>query len=172
VYAATFHDARNTFLRKRRKAVSTWNSLGPLVQPYASFDSDGKLKITMADVEYREFPLMRRSALANFIEMTYDNIEAVRTPSRRITEAIIDEIATVCKANNIQLVFAFFDGRPQMDYARKLGLPTVDISVDMSIPENTNLPHDNHPSALAHRHYAETLEPVVRGLLTHQTAKP
>lgn len=170
---ASFHDARNTFLRKRRKNVAPWNSLGPLVQPYASLDHDGKLVIKMADVEYREFPLMRHSSLAHFIEMTYNNFEAVRTPSRRITEAIIGEMLALCKANDIPMVFAFIDGKPyMMDYARKLGLPTVDMSVDMKVPENTNTPHDGHPSALAHRHYAETLEPVLRAALASQTAQP
>jgi len=170
---ASYHDSRNTFLRKRRKHVAPWNSLGPLVQPYASFDSEGKLEVAMADVEYREFPLMRRSSLAHLVEMTYNNVEAVRTPSRRITGSIIDEILALCNANGTQLVFAFVDGKRYMiDDARALGIPTVDISVDMSIPENTTTPHDGHPSALSHRHYAATLEPVVRGLLTNQTAKP
>ncbi len=170
---ASFHDARNTFLRKRRKNVAPWNSLGPLVQPYASLDKDGKLVVKMADVEYREFPLMRRSSLAHFVEMTYNNFEAVRTPSRKITEAIIDEMHALCEANGIQMVFAFIDGKRYMiDYATKTGLPVVDISVDMSVAENTNTPHDGHPSALAHRHYADTLAPVIRDALAKETATP
>lgn len=64
---ASFHDARNTFLRKRRKSVAPWNNLGPLALPYASLDRDGKLHYAMADVVYRPFPLMQRSALAHFI---------------------------------------------------------------------------------------------------------
>jgi lysophospholipase L1-like esterase len=169
---ASFHDARNTFLRKRRKSVAPWNSLGPLVQPYADFDSDGKLVIQMADVEYREFPLMRRSSLAHFIEMTYNNIEAVRTPSRRISEAIVDEMLALCQANDIPMVFAFIDGKPyMMDHARKLGIPIVDMSVDLSIPANTNLPHDGHPSAVAHRQYADTLTPMLREILLDPKAK-
>ena len=170
---ASFHEGRNTFVRKRRKAVAPWNTLGPLVQPFASLDSEGRLRIAMADVEYREFPLMRRSALAHFIEMTYNNVEAVRTPSRRITEAIIGEVLALCRANGTHLVFAFIDGKPyMMDYTRKLGVPTVDISVDMSVPANTNAPHDGHPSALTHRHYAEMLKPVLGELLASPAARP
>ncbi|XZN93083.1 MAG: hypothetical protein ACM65M_09780 [Microcoleus sp.] len=38
------------------------------------------------------------------------------------------------------------------------GIATVDISVDLKIPANNNLPHDLHPSAIANRQYAEKLE--------------
>ena len=40
----------------------------------------------------------------------------------------------------------------------KEGIATVDISVDLKIPANNNLPHDLHPSAIANRQYAEKLE--------------
>ncbi len=160
---ASFHDSRNTFLRKRQKAVATWNSLGPLVQPYARLDSDGILQIEMAEVEYREFPLMRRFALAHFVEMTYDNYEAWRTPSRRVTEVLIDEMASVADANGVRFAVAFVAGKPyMMDYTRSRGIPTVDMSVDLTLPEYNNEPHDNHPSAWAHRVYADKLEAFLR----------
>jgi hypothetical protein len=170
---ASFHDARNTFLRKRQKAVAPWNKLGPLMQPYASVDRDGRLHYAMADVVYREFPLMRRSALAHFIEITYNNYEAWRTDSRAVTEALIDEMAALAKANGVEFVVAFISGKPyMMDYTRSRGIPTVDISVDESLPENTNRPHDNHPSALANRKFAETLEAFLREQDAIQQAKP
>lgn len=166
---ASFHDARNTFLRKRQKAVATWNSLGPLVQPYAQLESDGTLRIEMADVEYREFPLMRRSALAHFIEMTYNNYEAWRTPSDRVTEALISEMAAVANANGVRFVVAFIAGNPYMTtFTRAAGIPTVDISVDLTLPEHNNEPHDNHPSALAARKYADALDTFLRGDLASQ----
>jgi hypothetical protein len=34
---------------------------------------------------------------------------------------------------------------------------TVDLSVPLSGAEFTNLPHDNHPNAKAHREYARRL---------------
>ncbi len=161
---ASFHDARNTFLRKRQKAVATWNSLGPLVQPYARLDDDGQLEIEMAEVEYREFPLMRKSAVAHLIEMTYDNYEAWRTPSDRVTEAIISEMAKTAHDNGVGFGVALIAGRPDMlKYTRAHGISSVDMSVDLSLPENNNEPHDNHPSALANRHYADTLESFLRG---------
>ena len=35
---------------------------------------------------------------------------------------------------------------------------TVDISVDLGIKENTNLPYDGHPSAIANQQYARKLD--------------
>jgi hypothetical protein len=170
---ASFHDARNTFLRKRQKAVAPWNKLGPLTQPYASLDRDGRLHYAMAEVVYRPFPLMRRSALAHFIEMTYNNYEAWRTDSDGVTEALIDEMAALAAANGIRFVVAFIAGKPyMMEYTRSKGIPTVDMSVDMTLPENSNQPHDNHPSALANRKFAETLEAFLREEDAIQQAKP
>ena len=170
---ASFHDARNTFLRKRQKNVAPWNKLGPLTQPYAGLDRDGHLHYAMAEVVYRPFPLMRHSALAHFIEMTYNNYEAWRTDSDGVTEALIDEMAALAAANGIRFVVAFIAGKPyMMDYTRSKGIPTVDISVDMTLPENSNQPHDNHPSALANRKFAETLEAFLREEDAIQQAKP
>jgi hypothetical protein len=166
---ASFHDSRNTFLRKRQKAVATWNNLGPLVQPYARLDDHGQLEIRMADVEYREFPLMRKSAVAHLIEMTYDNYEAWRTPSDRVTEAIISEMAKTAHDHGVRFVVALIAGRATMlEYTRAQGIPSVDMSVDLTLPENNNEPHDNHPSALANRHYADVLETFLRGDVAQQ----
>lgn len=161
---ASFHDARNTFLRKRRKAVSTWNRLGPLVQPYARLDGDGQLRIEVADVEYHEFPLMRRSAVAHLVEMVYNQYEAWRTPSRRVTEALIDEMAALARANDVRFEFAFIAGNPYMlEHTRSVGIPSVDISVDDENPEYNLEPYDNHPNATANKTYAQRLESFLRG---------
>jgi hypothetical protein len=78
-----------------------------------------------------------------------------------------------CRGHGIAMVFAFIDGKKYMiDYARRAGIVTVDMSVDLSVPENTNTPHDGHPSALAHQHYAETLTAVLREVLGERAARP
>ena len=38
-----------------------------------------------------------------------------------------------------------------------LAVPFVDIAVDLDLPENSNAPHDPHPSALANQRYAASL---------------
>jgi len=66
---ASFHDVRNTFVRLRRKDAAPANALGPLVQPFARLGADGRLHFSMADVVYREAPLMRVSAVAHALRV-------------------------------------------------------------------------------------------------------
>lgn len=158
---ADFHDERNTFARSRRKAVAPWNRLGPLVQPYARLDQAGALQFFLADVEYPEFPLMRHLALSHFIESTYDELELRRLQSHAVSEALIGEMAALAKQHGIKFVVAKISGSSPLALPGSVSGPLVDISVDGTRPENTNLPYDSHPSALAHRHYAQTLAPVI-----------
>ena len=72
---ASFHDKRNTFIRNRKKQVQLTKQLGPIFQPYALLDSQGRLQYSFSDVEYREVPLMRHSALVHFIENLYNVYE-------------------------------------------------------------------------------------------------
>jgi hypothetical protein len=44
-----------------------------------------------------------------------------------------------------------------LEWCRTASIKAVDISVPLTDPENTNAPHDGHPSAKANRAYAEKL---------------
>ncbi|MFO7654014.1 MAG: SGNH/GDSL hydrolase family protein [Candidatus Krumholzibacteriia bacterium] len=156
---ADFHDARNTFARARRKQVAPWNHLGPLSQPFACLDADGRLRIETAKVVYRPFPLQERLALVHAGEIAYNRFEARRGNSNEVSRALIAEMTRLADAHEVPLVIAaIHGGRRMLRHARENGLPAVEIAVDMNIPANTNLPHDGHPSARAHRHYADVLE--------------
>jgi hypothetical protein len=164
---ASFHDQRNTLLRLRSKEIVPWNKLGPIVQPYATLDSAGKLSYAMADMTYREFPLMRTSALMNLIETTYDyKVEDAFYQSHEVTKAIIREFHRQAKAQGIELVVAgLLADRLTADTlasSRGQGISTVDISVDLSLRANRNLPHDPHPSPAANQQYAQKLESFLR----------
>lgn len=163
---ASWHDVRNTFIRIRRKMLAPSASLGPLNQPYARLTGDGRLEIFMDTVEYREFPLMRRSAFVHALEETYDNYEERHAHSHEVTKAIIKEMLDLCRAHNIEIVFASLTSDPttadMSAYCQRLGIKTVSIYVDMNIKENNNLPYDSHPSALAHKQYARRLETFLR----------
>jgi hypothetical protein len=165
---ASFHDSRNTFLRSRRKAIAPWVRLGPLLQPYARIKKGDSLIISMATVEYHEFPLMRRSALFHFIEKRYNRIEDRFYESRKVSQAIITDFYRLATLNGIRLIILGVTSDPatfdMLEYAQSQGIDVADISVDLSKKENTNLPVDGHPSARANVQYALKLETLLNKL--------
>jgi len=171
---ASWHDVRNTFIRIRRKMLAPSASLGPLNQPYARLSKDGRVEIFMDTVEYREFPLMRYSAFVHALEETYDISEEKYARSHEVTKAIIKEMIELCRAHGTELILATLTADPttsdMVEYCRGQGAKTVSIWVDMNRKENNNLPYDSHPSALAHRQYAEKLETFLRANVLKDTA--
>lgn len=164
---ATFHDMRNTFLRKHRKTLVQGNRLGPLALPFARLDRDGRLHIEMADVVYREFPLMRVSAFAHLLAEFYDDsIEDRFIGSEEVTRAVFLEFQRICEENGIELLVAAVDdwsGTAMPGFLAENGIPTVEIWVDMSDPRYLNLRDVfRHPNGLANRTYAERIESFLR----------
>ncbi len=98
VYAyAGIHDEPNTFLSRRRKGVALWNRLGPLTQPSARLTATGALRYAFAAVAYREWPLMRSSALVHFLEMTYNEGEERVARSHEVSERLLLEMASLAR---------------------------------------------------------------------------
>jgi len=169
---ASWHDVRNTFVRARRKMLAIASSLGPVNQPYARLTRDGKIEIVQETLQYREFPLMRYSALSNMLEETYDKYEERHVDSHKVTKAIMKEIARLCRAEGIEVVVAGLTSdattSDMLAYAQSEGMKTLSMFVDLSIKENNNLPFDSHPSAAAHRQYAQLLKPYLVNLLQEE----
>ena len=177
---ASFHDLRNTFLRTQRKRVAPWNKLGLLMQPYARLDGDGKLHFHMADVVYSEFSLMRRFALAHFVEMEYDEYEEWRNRSHDVSKMLVKEMAQLAKEHGVRFIVAGIShlserGGPwgrvtagddttteMLHFLQKHGISSVDISVDERLEKYNNLPHNGHPNARANKEYADKLESFLR----------
>jgi len=172
---ASWQDVRNTFIRGRRKMLAIASSLGPVNQPYAGLTKDGKVIISMDTIQYREFPLMRRSALVNMIEETYDKYEERHVDSHTVTKGIVKEIADLCRSQGVQLIVAAITSDPTtsdlLEFAHKEGLKTVDMFVDLNVSANNNLPFDSHPSAVAHRQYAQLLRSHLIDLLQEETKR-
>ncbi len=158
---AYFHDERNTFLRSWRKAIVPYNKLGLISPPYARFDKNGNLVFYQNPAQYTEFPFQRVSALMHFIEQKYDDYEDIKIKSHSVSKAVIETFANECKTNGIDFVLASITrGKINADvieFCKSKGIKTVDISVSLSEPANRNLPYDDHPSALAHKQYADKL---------------
>ena len=158
---ARFHNRRNTLLRSRRKEVVAWKKLGILFHPDARLNGENNFTYSMAKIEYREFPLMRVSALSHFLEVIYNKFfEENYYRSHEVSKAIIEEFNRVAEAKGVKLVVVGINSgsAKMLQELSQEGIPTADISVDLKIPANNNLPHDSHPSAIANRQYAEKLE--------------
>ena len=172
---ASWHDVRNTFIRARRKMLAVASSLGPVNQPYARLTKDEKLEIVQGTLQYREFPLMRYSAFSNMLEETYDEYEERYVDSHKVTKAIMKEIARLCRAQGVDVLVAGLTSdattSDMLAYAQSEGMKTLSMFVDLSIKENNNLPFDSHPSAAAHRQYAQLLKPYLINLLPEERQK-
>lgn len=162
---AGFHDRRNTLLRARSKQMAAWNKLGILLQPDATLDGKNNFTYSMTKLEYDEWPLMRVSALVHFLEVNYNQFEEGLYKSHEVSKAIIEEFNRLAAANGVQLVVAGINAgsAKMLEELSREGIATADISVDLKIPANNNLPHDLHPSAIANRQYAEKLDSFLQG---------
>ena len=157
------HNIRNTLNRSWRKQLAPQRAWGQWDQPYAYLDSKGDLQFTMSNASvFKEFPFMRISALAHFLEIKYDWLEDRTTQGPEISRKIIQKFKELSVPSGIQLTVATLrdDSVTQgmLEYCRKNGIPAGDISVDLTRKENNNLPHDGHPSAWANRQYAAKLQ--------------
>lgn len=171
---APFHDYRNTLLRARKKELASWNHLGPLVQPFARFDPSDRLNYGIASPDFVEFPLMRRSSLAHFIEQQYDYWEGYFSRSHQVTEKLILQMAEAASRESIPFIIAGISSGQEtaslMALADRRRIPAVDISVDLEKEGNSCAPYDlTHPGKRATRLYADRLEPVIR---EHLAASP
>ncbi len=164
-----FHDPRNTFSRLRRREVAPWNRLGPIEHPLARLAPEGGLALASAPVAYRELPLMRHSALANLAATAWDLLDDRRLRSDEVTRRLLARFVAAAAAVGAPVVVTTLEASPAnaptLAFAATLGARTADVSVDLRRRENTNLPHDGHPSALAQRRYAMRLAPVIREYL-------
>jgi hypothetical protein len=161
---ANFHDERNTFSRQRQKWVVTGKNLGPVAQPYARLDGQGNLQYQFGVSDYREFPLMRYSALVNFIETKYDQLEDRLIHSHDVSKALVLEMAKIASEHNVKFIVAGILSSAgtldMLNFAREHGISSIDISVDLKVPANRLA--DGHPSAGADRQFADKLTGFLR----------
>ena len=165
---ASFHDRRNTLARSWMKTRMTYGPsvyLSDVQLPYMKWSADRKPELLYRPIEYREFPLARYSAIANTLDETYNRIADQTYHSHEVSKSLIEDFAELCRTNQIDFVVAGITSdavtAEMLEYCKSRGMTTVDISVDLNIKENTNLPYDNHPSALANRQYAEKLQTLL-----------
>ncbi len=169
---ADIHDLRNTFSRIRRKQVAPHNKLGPLLQPFGRLNKNNDIVYAMADVLYREFPLMRHSAMVHQLEKVYNRLEARFLQCHEVSKRIMEDFCELATEQGVKVVIVGMTAHPLtrdiLGYATEMGIPAVDISVNLGEKGYNNLPYDGHPSAKAHHSYAQSLAGFLRTQITDQ----
>lgn len=162
---ASMHDMRNASTRswlKLRMTGSTDYIPGSITLPYMRWSPDKPPELLYQPLDYHGVPLMNYSATANYLDDKFNDSLERTYHAHEISREIIEEFADLCKANGIKFVVAGIANDPatieMLDYCSKKGIMTIDISVDLGIEENTNLPYDGHPSAIANRQFARKLK--------------
>ena len=83
-----------------------------------------------------------------------------------ITKQIFTRLRDISLAHGITPVFAYHNALsldPVVEYVRQLGYKMVDLTVDPAEPDMTFAPVDGHPSAKAHRYYADAFVRQFKG---------
>ena len=154
---------------KTRMTSGPGANLSNVQLPYMKWRADQKPELLYRPIAYDALPLARYSALANTLDETLNRIVDRTYHSHEVSKALIEDFAELCKARQINFVLAGITADAEtadmLEFCRSRGITAVDISVDLNIKENTNLPYDNHPSALANRQYAQKLRPRLCALL-------
>lgn len=160
-----FHDYRNTYVRIWQKGFAPYNRLPDLTYPFARLSTAGELSYDASPATYFEWPLQRQSALMHWLEQQANVAEERRVNSHAVSRALLANWAGVCLKEGIPFIVAGIssDAAPMLEWCRAVGIKSVDISVPLTEPGNTNAPHDGHPSAKANRVYAEKLVVFLRG---------
>lgn len=161
---ASFHDARNTFARTRRKQLSHGPALAAARLPRARL-AGGTLRYDDAPLGYRAPPLVTRSALANLIDDAANALEQQWLDGRAVSQQVALDFAETARRHGARLVVATLTDDPASAALRAFGaghgIHTVDISVDITQPGLSNAPLDPHPSAAANARYAAALADVL-----------
>ena len=172
----SFHNERNTlnpsYRQKLRMGyeITRRNDIGiakfKCSYPYGSL-KENELKLD--HVSIREisstFPLIEYSASMNALQDTWDEQTVDAEDDERVTLAMIDRIDEICKNNGVKLVVSTMMNDEitsrLIKHCEEKSISTIDIYVDLSQKGFTNAPHDQHPSAKAHRLFSERLKPYL-----------
>lgn len=163
---ASFHDERNASLRSWKRMLVTYNGHNEMLRyPYARFDRMGRLRLSVnADVRF-DLPLSKISALALLMERWFEAAEERSVRPHDISKGVIMLFDRLCRAKGVRLMVAGIEPDPKtremLEFCRRQGIPSADISVDLDREHLRNLPHDTHPGPAANRLYADRLYKAV-----------
>lgn len=171
----SLHDERNVLTRRFRKAIGAYSDqTAGLSAPCARLLAGragrtglvGELRVTTGPLSYERPPLATSSALVELLDEGYARWERAGLREREVTRRLLAEVLQRARAAGVPLVVAgILDDqltRETLSWLAEQGARTVDISLDLTLPEHTLQPVDWHPSPLAHERYAARLLAYLR----------
>jgi len=162
-YGSEIHDKRNTLARKRKKSFTRLERTSPFLIPCGCINKNGEFKIKYKSTKYIGFPFSSYSALMSRLEYSFDTRYDNRLNSKEVAKRILLEFNRLCdKVDSIFIVAGIHEGkatRKMLNYCDKQGMKTLNMSIDRgkNHPEHSFYPHDDHPSPLAHKKYADKI---------------
>lgn len=158
---ASIQEERNVLSRSWKKNLAQYEELSFILHPYGRIGPEGRLVCANGGIVYRALPGVRHLAFMNAVDDAVNRLEVRLRRSRRVAQSIVEMFGRRARERGVRpLVVCLTDdpaSRGILDHGRREGIPCLDVSVDLTEPRFTNLPHDPHPSALAHRHYATAI---------------
>jgi len=161
-YGSEIHDNRNTLTRHRKKSFSRLERTSPYMVPCGRIIDD-ELEIIYDSTKYNGYPFSSHSALMKRLEYRYDTRYDNRLKSKDVSKKILLQFKQLCDEVQSTFVVAGIhegkDTQKMLDFCKQQGMKTINISVDRGAkhPENSHYPHDDHPSPLAHKKYADKI---------------
>lgn len=166
VYAG-FHDMRNVNARMWNKTLAPYNQLGPLQRPVASIVND-TLTMIMQELHYQPWPLQQHLAMVHALEIQHNALELQQLKASAISIGLVSSMRSMAEefGSRFALATIVLDDRAynMIAHCQRNNITTFDMTVDTRLSENTNLPHDSHPSAKANEEYARKLVEWMKGI--------
>lgn len=168
---ASFHDERNSLNAEFRRGLSLGFSQNTDSQHIQNFrypylDAKGKIQYQAWGGLYEPWPGRSYSALINAAQSSTEFWQEANRDKAKRSGTVLTQTAQLCESLGIEMVFfpltrdeASQQLLPQME---AIGVKVLDASLDLSQTQFQNYPHDTHPNARAHAHYAGALLDYLR----------
>jgi hypothetical protein len=169
------HEIRNVASGFWLNRLAENSQRGRVSLPYVTF-SQGRLE-RHGLTRYSSWPGRKHSALITLLERSWADISTSKRTrhAHQATLQLMLDMKRLADRNHAKLLVVFLGG-PRFDsdshasdcaFAEANGIPYVDCS-QSAMDESTRVPGDGHPNAQANAQWFDSIEPVMRQLLTQK----
>ena len=168
-YSAYLHDGRNsmTWLQRRQWSAAFQSNHGEADELLRTarfpFVKDSTLQLAHIEASslYRGWPGSRLSAIIALVENAWLNIDHGNPNHHNLSITLIEDINTLCRMKGVRFVLMGITNEELTENTLKalseMGIEVCSAGLDLSDPRNNLMPFDGHPSAEAHKLYAQAI---------------